>query len=93
MVYRYQLTYNQIIDRLDLKNIPTTTLVHTLPPGIYEIIDINFMLKSLFPKELKVKITVDDVRLRSNLTTNKTNNITKKFLFLHNSRFYSIPFG
>ena len=72
MVYRFQLTYDEIIDILDLKNIPTTTLGYTLPPGIYETIDISFMLKSLLPKEVTLIITVDDVRLRSNLTTNKT---------------------
>ena len=35
------------------------------------------MLKSLLPKEVK-KITVDDVGLKSNLTTNKTIKFTKK---------------
>ena len=63
MVYRYQLTYNAIIDVLDLKFISTTTTGYTLPPGMCEIIDNKFMLKSLLPKEVKVNITVDDVRL------------------------------
>ena len=40
------------------------------------------MLKSLLPKEVKVKITIDDVRLKSNLTTNKTIRFTKKSFLL-----------
>ena len=78
MVYRYQLTYNEIIDVLNLKYIATTTIGYTLVPGMYEIIDIDFMLKSLLPKEVKVNITVDDVRLKSKLTTNKTIRVTIK---------------
>ena len=45
MVYRFQLTYDEIIDILDLKYIPKSTIVYTLPSGMYEVIDINFMLK------------------------------------------------
>ena len=41
------------------------------------------ILKSLIPKWLKVNITVDDGRLRSNLTTKKTVKSTKKpFLYI-----------
>ena len=36
------------------------------------------MLKSLLPGKVKVKITIDDVGLKSNLTTNKTVVFTKK---------------
>ena len=39
------------------------------------------MLKSLVPKEVKVNIAVDDVRLKSNLTTNKTIRLTEKSVF------------
>ena len=81
IVCRYQLTYNEIINILDLKYTPTTTKGYTLPPGIYEIIDNNFMLKSLFPKQVKVDITIDDVRLKSNLTINKTIEFSKKNFF------------
>ena len=51
---------------------------------MYEIIDFNFMLKSLLPKEVKVNITIDDIRLKSNLTTNKTIKFTKKSFFIQN---------
>ena len=39
------------------------------------------MLKSLLPNNVKVKITIDDYRLRSTLTTNKTIKFTKKTFF------------
>ena len=35
------------------------------------------MLKSLHPDEFKVNITIDDIRLRSNLTTDKTIGFTQ----------------
>ena len=87
MVYRFQLTYDEIIDILDVKCIPTTTIKYTFPPGVYEIIDINFMLKSSLPKDVKVNITIDGVSLISILTTNKTIRFTKKF-FIYITRFY-----
>ena len=39
------------------------------------------MIKSLFPNEVKGKITVDDISLRSNLTANKTIKFPKKSFF------------
>ena len=63
MVYRFQLTDDEIIDIIELKYIPTTTKGFLLPPGMYEIIDFIFMLKSLLPKVVKVNITIDNNRL------------------------------
>ena len=40
-----------------------------------------FWLKSLLTNEVKVSFTIDDVRLNSNLTTNKTIRFTKKSFF------------
>ena len=82
MAYRFQLTYDEFIDMIDLKNIPTTTIGYTLPPGVYEVIDIKFMLMSFFRKEVKIKITIDHFKLKSNLTTNKTIRFTKKCFFI-----------
>ena len=81
MVYKFQLTYDEFIEKLDINYFPTTTIGHTLPPGTSEIIDINFMLKSLLPKEVKVTITIDDIRRKTILTTNKTVKFTKKSFF------------
>ena len=52
-----------------------------MPVGVYEVGDIDLMIKSLLPNEVKIKFTNDDVRLRSNLTTNKTIRFTKTSFF------------
>ena len=39
------------------------------------------MLKSLLHKDVKVKITIEDIRQKSNLTTKKTIRFTKKSFF------------
>ena len=86
-----ELTYDEIVNILDKKYFAGSTVGYTLPPGIYEISDLNLMLKSLIPNEVKVNITIHDIRLRSNLTTNKTIRFIKKPL-LYDIRVYSIPF-
>ena len=85
MVYRMELFYDEIVDILDVKYKAGSINGYTLPPGIFEITDINSMLKSLLPDDVKVKITIEDIRLRSNVTSNKT------IFFLYNFKFYSIP--
>ena len=92
MVHRLQLTYDEIVDILNIKYVAGSKKGYTVPPGVYEFIDFNFMLKSILPKEVKLKITIDDVRLKSNSTTNKTIKFTKNIFFLCNFRFYSITF-
>ena len=82
MVFRTELIYSEIEKLLDLKLIATSSIGYTLPPGRYEISDINLMLKSLLPDDVKVNFTIDDIRLRSNLTTNKTIRFTKNLIFV-----------
>ena len=41
MVFRMELTYNEILDILDVKYIPASTVGYTRPSGLYEISDIN----------------------------------------------------
>ena len=81
IVYRLQLTYNEIIDLLNVKYMPGSTIGYTLPPGVYEISDINSMLMSLFPGKVKVNIRMDDIRVNSNLNNNETIRLTKKPFF------------
>ena len=50
----------------------TTSIGHTLPPGMVEISDHYLMLKSLLPDEVKVIIIIDDIRIESKLTTHTT---------------------
>ena len=84
LVYRMQLTYDEIIDVLDLKYISSKRIGFSLDPGIYEIIDLNNTLKHILPDNVKVNITIDDIRLKSNLKNNQT------LLFTEKSFFYTI---
>ena len=81
MVYRFQLTYDEIMDIIDLKYIPTKRTGYSLDPGIYEVIDLNNTLKYILPDNVKVNITIDDIRLKSNLKTNQTLIFTEKSFF------------
>ena len=81
LVYRMQLTYDEIIDVLDLKYISTERSGYSLNPGIYEIVDLNNTLKHILPDNVKVNITIDDIRLKSNLKINQTLIFTEKSFF------------
>ena len=81
MAFRMQLTYNEIVDILNVKYFAGSTIGYTLPPGVYKIKDINLLLKSLLPNEVKVNIKNNDTSLRSNLTTSKTIRFFKKCFF------------
>ena len=81
LVYRMQLTFDEIIDVLDLKYIPTKRTGYSLDPGIYEVVDLNNTLKYILPDNVKVSITIDDVRLKSNLKINQTLIFTEKSFF------------
>ena len=81
LVYRMRLSYDEIIDVLDLKYIPTKRTGYSLNPGIYEIVDLNNTLKHILPDNLKVNITIDDIRIKSNLKNNQTLIFTEKSFF------------
>ena len=78
LVYRMQLTYDEIIDVLDLKYISTKRIGYSLNPGIYEIVDLSNTLKHILPDNVKVNITIDDIRLKSILKINQTLKFTEK---------------
>ena len=81
LVYRMRLSYDEIMDILDLKYIPTKRTGYSLNPGIYEVVDLNNTLKYILPDNVKVTITIDDIRLNSNLKTNQTLIFTEKSFF------------
>ena len=81
LVYRMRLSYDEIIDILDLKYIPTKRTGYSLNPGIYEIVDLNNTLKYILPDNVKVSVTIDDIRLKSNLKINQTLIFTKRSFF------------
>ena len=84
LAYRMQLTYDEIKDVLDFKNISTKRIGYSLNPGIYELVDLNNTLKHILPDNVKVNIAIDDIRLKSNLKNNQT------LLFTEKSFFYTI---
>ena len=73
-----QLTYDEIMDILDLKYIPTKGTGYNSKPGIYEVVDLNSSLKFISTDNVKVSVTIDHVRLKSNLQTNQTLIFTEK---------------
>ena len=82
-VYRKQLTYDEIIDILDLKNTPTKrTEFFLLNPGFYEVSDLNNSLHYILPDKLKASVTIDDVRLKSRIKINQTSIFTEKSIFM-----------
>ena len=81
LVYRMRLSYDEIMDILDLNYIPTKRTGYSLNPGIYEVVDLNNTLNHILPDNVKVNITIDDIRLKSNLKINQTLIFTEKSFF------------
>ena len=81
LVYRMRLSYDEIMDILDLNYIPTKRTGYSLNPSIYEVVDLNNTLKHILPNNVKVNITIDDIRSKSNLKINQTLIFTEKFFF------------
>ena len=57
LVYRMKLTYDEIMDILDLKYISTKRIGFSLDPGFYEIVDLNNTLNHILPDNVKINIT------------------------------------
>ena len=81
MVYQMELTYDEIVDILNVQYIAGSTIGCTLVISINEFSDINLMLKSLLPNKVKANIAIDDIILKSKFNTNKTIRFTKKSFF------------
>ena len=60
LVYRMQLTHDEVIDILDLKYIPTKRKGYSIKPNIYQINDINNNLKNIFPDNMKISVSIDE---------------------------------
>ena len=76
-----QLTFAEVRYILHLKYISTKRTGYSLNPGIYEVVDLNNTLKRVLPVNVKVNVTIDDVRLKSNLKNNQTLIFTKISFF------------
>ena len=66
LVYRMRLSYDEIMDILDLNYIPTKRTGYSLNSGIYEVVDLNNTLKHILLNNVKINVTIDDIRLKSN---------------------------
>ena len=62
LVYRMRLSYDEIIDILDLNYISTKRTGYSLNPGIDEVDDLINTLKNFLPDNVKVSVTIDDIR-------------------------------
>ena len=60
LVYRYQLTYDEIVDILDVKYICSKRTGYTLEPNIYNVVDLNNTLKNILPNDVKISVTIDE---------------------------------
>ena len=77
-----RLSYDEIMDILDLNYISTKRTEYSLNPGIYEVIDIYNTLKHILPNNVKVNITIDNIKLKSNLKINQTLIFTENLSFI-----------
>ena len=59
LIYRMQLTYNEIINILDLEYISTKRIGYSLNPNIYNVVDLNNSLKYFLPDNVKINVTID----------------------------------
>ena len=56
LVHRMRLSYDEIVDILDLKYIPTKRTGYSLDSGIYEVDELNNTLKYFLPDNVKVTV-------------------------------------
>ena len=80
-VFRLGITNTETSNVLDMKYSIASTTRFTIPTGIYKISSIKSMLKNLLSNEVKVNNTFDDIRLKTNLDTNKAKRFTKRSFF------------
>ena len=80
-VCRSELTNDQILFVLFIFHVGESTTGYTLSPGTFYTSDFNFMIETLLPSEMKVFFTIDDIRMRSILSTNKAIKFTDKPVF------------
>ena len=84
LVYRMQLTYNEIINILDLEYTPTKRIGFSIEPNIYNVVDLNKTLKNILPDNVKINVTIDERKYKTDLKINQT------LIFTDKSFFYSI---
>ena len=85
MVYRSQLTYDENLNILDFKHIPTQKKTdYSLNPIVNQITDIKKTLKYVLPGNVKYSVSIDEKIIKSNLKINQT------LIFIKKSFFYTV---
>ena len=73
LLYWKQLTYDEIIDILDLNYNPSKRTSYSSKPGRHENSAWDKTLQYILPYNLNVSFTIDDNRLKSNLDNSQNN--------------------
>ena len=81
LVYRMQLTYDEIIDILHLKYIPTKRIGYSIEPNIYNVDDLNKTIKKILPNNVKIDINIDERKYKTDLKINQLLIFTNKNFF------------
>ena len=84
LVYRMRLSYDEIMDILDLKYIPTKRMGYSIEPNIYNVVDLNETLKNILSTNVKIDVTIDERKYKTDLKINQT------LIFTNKSFFYTI---
>ena len=84
LVYRFKLTYDEIMYILDFKYIPTKRTGYSIEPNIYNVVDLNKTLKNILPDNVKINISIDERKYKTDLEINQT------LIFTNKSFFYTI---
>ena len=84
LVYRFKLTYDEIMYILDSKYIPTKRTGYSIEPNIYNAVDLNKTLKNILPDNVKINISIDERKYKTDLKINQT------LIFTNKSFFYTI---
>ena len=84
LVYRMLLTYDEIINILDWKYIPTKRMGYSIEPNIYNVVDLNKTLKNILPNNIKINVSIDGKIYKTDLKINQT------LIFTNKSFFYTI---
>ena len=82
MVYRLQLTYDEIIEILDLKYVPSKRTSCSLNRDMCKKTEMDSILGHISPNNVKVSITTYDIRIKSSLKGNHTLMFTEKSFFI-----------
>ena len=72
VVCRMDLIYDEIIDKIDVKYIPSRRLAIVLTPGLYEFSANHLVLKTSLRRGVKIGVTIEYIKLRSILSNNQT---------------------